>query len=225
MPTENMANAPADVGAETDASLSESPTDEASQPAASVEAEEGKEAKDFHEHPRWKEVIAERNELREQLATVSEKLDAIVAAQAPVPEPASEDWQPKTWDDVMTKAEERVLARLTETQRQQSEQARTEDAELQKALAALPTGGADLDEQAFLTFMVDHELSNVEKAYALYQTIEGKQSAGRKPTAPVGSSKKGSDTVQTVPSGIEGAARRPSFDDAYEAAISGLHTS
>jgi polyhydroxyalkanoate synthesis regulator phasin len=147
----------------------------------------------FHEHPRWKEVYGKAQRvdtLEQELENLKNQLTQFQGPQA-----KQEEWQPKTWDEVIQKSVEATFARFQEQQQQVEAANRQADVALDAALNELKAKVGDFDEQKLLTFCLQHQISDVNVGYGLLKKVElaekaGEKQALRKKVAPIGSSSK-----------------------------------
>src|SRR3990167_6409129 len=147
----------------------------------------------FHEHPRWKEVYG-KAQMVDSLKQELENLKKQVGQPQSKPQ-GQEEWQPKTWNEVIQKSVEATFARAQEQQRQIEAANREADTALETALTGLRGRVGNFDEQKLLNFCLQHQIGDINTGYELMKKIDlaekaGEKQALRKKIAPIGSSTK-----------------------------------
>lgn len=201
----------ADIGEVSDRTVSP-----AGEQATDQKGQTSDENVPFHQHPRWKEVYekAQRVEnLERELANLKTQVGQ---------KPQGEEWQPKTWQEVIQKAKEETFSQLQQYQEAEQTRITAEDKALADALVQLKDQVGEFDEQKLLQFCYSHRIGDIFVGYELMKKIEGAEKTGekhalRKKVAPIGSSAKTEGGVkQTTP---YQSLRNKSLDDIVSEAV------
>ncbi len=142
-----------------------------SEPAKTPENEDlGSGIKTYDE--RFKKVYGRMKDLERENAT----LKTVPKKDEP---PASDDWQPKTWDEVLDKAEERILTKTQKEQQKMAEVSAKIEADIAEAKKLYP----DLSVDEVWDYMDKNKVLNVHEAVIKMHIDKPPSNAKNKQTA------------------------------------------
>ena len=186
----------------------------------------------FHEHPRFKELVSEKNKFKEEAESLKARMEEIESRlesndeeDGSIEIPATpywftgseEDWknyylsEEKRMSQIEERAVEKAIARIEEKQANQSKEAQTYEKWVEDGLETLKESGAKFDQNKLLKIMVDYKPSDEEgsldfnKGYEIYQLLESKDNKGSQERKIIADTKGSSRTVSGE--GYEGKIR------------------
>lgn len=146
-----------------------------SKPLNASEGEKTQEQENipFHEHPRFKELIEEKNSLKASLDEMKEQFTNSRHKQEEDEEIPDVISNPKEFLNYTFK-------KFKETSERETSAAQAEEAkEIQKIegqLLKLREGGAQFEREKFLEFIGEYEIEDIDKAYKLYSKFNDSNS-------------------------------------------------